>query len=404
MLTDAKVRSAKPGEKPYKLVDDHGLYLEIAVGGRKAWRFRYTLAGKESKITIGQYPLMSLSEARAERDRLRKLVDRGESPSARKQADKLARIGPGNSFKEVTEEWLGKQAERWAPSTLYSARLGLQNHVYPVIGGMPLDTIEPVHLLAILRGLEEREVGVYALQLRQMLSRIFRYGVATLRCPGDPADLLKGSIRRAPVQHARAMQADDIREFLDRLGRYRGRRTTVIALRLMLYLFPRSIELRQAEWTEWQGDLWVVPAAKMKRRRVHSVPLSKQALALVQELHGLTGEGRYWFPNQVDPERFMNATTLNRAFHYMGYGVGEWSGHDFRATASTLLNEMGFRWDLIERQLAHVEASMTRRSYNHAEWLPERREMMQKWADYVDGFSRVSNHTAPLGVTKVEIE
>lgn len=385
MLSDAKVRSAKPGDKPYKLVDNHGLYLEVSVSGRKAWRFRYTLAGKESKLTLGQYPLMSLQEARVERDRMRKYLERGEAPAHRKQADKLAKLAPSNTFRAVAEEWLGKQAERWAASTTYSARLGLENHVYPVIGNMPLDTVEPVHLLGILRRLEEQEIGVYALQLRQLLSRIFRYGVATLRCKSDPADLLKGSVRRAPVQHARAMSAEDIREFLSRLDQYRGQRTTVIALRLMLYLFPRSNELRQAEWSEWQGDVWVVPAAKMKRRRVHSVPLCRQALALVQELHGLTGAGRYWFPNQRDATRYMNATTLNRAFHYLGYGVGEWSGHDFRATASTLLNEMGFRWDLIERQLAHVDSSMTRRSYNHAEWLAERREMMQKWADYVDG-------------------
>ena len=379
MLSDAKARSAKPGAKPYKLVDTHGLYLEVAVSGRKTWRFRYTLAGKDSKITIGQYPLVSLQEARMERDRLRKLVSRGESP-ARKKAEKPA----NTTFKGVAEEWLAKQGERWAAGTLYSARLGFENHVYPVIGNLPLDQVEPVHLLGILREMEAKGIGVYALQIRQMLSRIFRYGVATLRCQGDPAELLKGAVRRAPVTHARAMQPEDIREFLMRLGKYQGQRSTVIALRLMLYLFPRSNELRHAEWSEWQGDLWVIPAAKMKRRRMHSVPLSRQALALVQELQTLTGGGRYWFPNQVDPTRPLNATTINRAFHYMGYDVGEWSGHDFRATASTLLNEMGFRWDLIERQLAHVDASMTRRSYNHAEWLPERRDMLQKWADYVD--------------------
>ena len=247
-----------------------------------------------------------------------------------------------------------------------------------------------------MTGMEERGATTYALQLRQWLSAIFRYAVVTLRAESDPAAPVQGAITRGKINHAKPMDAETIGDLKTRLDEYGGNRTTVIAIRLMLYLFVRTSELRNAEWGEF--DLvkceWLIPDERMKKRCALWVPLPAQAIELIKELAAITSAGRFLFPNNRDPKKSMSATTINRALEHMGYASGQWTGHDFRATASTLLNEKGYRHDAIERQLAHVDANATRRAYNHAEYAEERRVMLQEWADWIDSIpaAKVTPH------------
>jgi integrase len=246
--------------------------------------------------------------------------------------------------------------------------------------------VTAAHLLEILQEMEKRGAETYAMQLRQWCSAIFRHAVVTLRADGDPAAALKGALSRPQVNHSKPMTPEQIGDFKARLSAYGGNRTTVIAMRLMLYTFVRTVELRKAQWIEFDTETaeWKIPAERMKMRRVHVVLLPRQASSLLAELQNITGSCKWLFPNFRRPDDVMSATTINRALEHMGYASGLWTGHDFRATASTRLHEMGYRSEWIERQLAHVEGNKTKAAYNHAEYLTERKEMLQAWADWID--------------------
>ncbi len=261
--------------------------------------------------------------------------------------------------------------------------------VFPFVGKLPIRSVSAAHLLEILSRIEGRGAATVALLVRQWSSAVFRYAVATLRADADPAAALKGAIHRPRVQHHKPLAREQIGEFSQALEQYGGYRTTVIALRLMLLTFVRTVELRKAEWIEFDLDRaeWRIPAERMKMRESHIVPLSAQAVELLRELSSLTGGRRLLFPNYRKPNECMTATTLNRALERMGFNGKDsigFSAHGFRATASTMLNEMGYRSDVIERQLAHAERNKVRASYNQAEYLEERRQMMQAWADDID--------------------
>ena len=389
-LTDVKIRQSKATDKVLKLTDGHGLHLEVKPNGSTLWRYRYKIDGKENLFAVGEYPAVSLQDARKARDDARELVKQGIHPShARRStlANQLAKNA--NTFEAVTREWLEKKVNKWSPYYHKQATSCLEQNAFPKIGRLPIRNVTAAHLLEILQIMEKRGAETYALQLRQWCSAIFRHAVATLRADADPAAALKGAIHRPQVNHSKAMSVGTISDFKAKLNKYGGNRTTVIAMQLVLYTFVRTVELRKAPWEEFDldGAEWKIPAERMKMRRFHVVPLPRQAIELLRELHKITGAGTWLFPNFRRPDDVMSATTINRALEYMGYPSGLWTGHDFRATASTQLHEMGYRPEVIERQLAHVEENKTKAAYNHAEYLTERREMMQAWADWIDSIS-----------------
>lgn len=396
-LTDTKVRNAKPAEKPYKLQDGQGLYLDVRPSGAKIWRYRYWITPEKDGIyTIGEYPGVSLSDARREREWAREHVKQGTNPTHAKEAERLRRMGEAaNTYEAVAREWIEQNRAHWSPNYLRQVETFMGKDVFPKIGSLPIRMVTAAHLLGIIREVEKRGAQSIAVLIRQWSGQIFRYAVATLRADSDPAAALYGAIKRAPVRHNPPLAKDEIPRFLNLLGDYGGYRGTVIALQLMLYTFVRTVELRKAEWTEFDLEAaeWRVPAGRMKMKKKmkvgesHIVPLSRQAVALLTELKTLSGGRQYLFPNLRTPKTCMTATTINKALERMGY-AGKFSGHGFRSTASTLLHELGWRSDVIERQLAHAERDKVKAAYNHAEYLPERREMMQAWSDWIDELAK----------------
>lgn len=407
-LTDAKIRNTKPGDKSIKLPDAGGLYLEVRTTGAKLWRYRYRIAGKENVFAIGEYfndkraGHVSLDDARSKRDSARTLIKQGIHPSHNRQAERLAvHAENANTFEAVAREWIAKKKSRWTPYYLRQVERFLSVDVFPYVGSLPIRNVTAAHLLAIVGRIEARGAETVALQVRQWASAIFRYAVSTLRAETDPASALKGAIHRPKVEHHKPLSREQIADFATALDRFGGYRTTVIALRLMLLTFVRTVELRAARWDEFDLDRaeWRIPAERMKMREPHLVPLSRQAVELLRELHTHTGGRSFLFPNYRSPKTCMTTTTLNRALERMGFnGKGSigFSAHGFRATASTILNETGFRSDVIERQLAHKERNQVRASYNQAEYVEERRAMMQQWADLTDEMAKRAVKVTPI--------
>lgn len=399
-LTDAKIRNAKPADKPFKLPDTGWLYLEVRPSGAKLWRFRYRVAGKENIFAIGEYFTgkraghVSLEDARRERDKARVLVKQGIHPAHQRQLQRMAQhADASNTFGGVAQEWIEKKKQNWTAYYTRQVQGVLENDVLPHIGKLPVRSVTAAHLLEVVRRVEGRGAETVALLVRQWCSAVFRYAVVTLRADGDPTAALRGAITRPKTVHSKPLSRDQVAAFVQALDAYGGYRTTVIALRLKLLTFVRTIELRAAEWPEVDLERaeWRIPATRMKMREMHIVPLSRQAVELLRELYALTGGQRWLFPNYRRPQTCMTATTLNRALERMGFnGKGSigFAAHGFRATASTMLNEAGYRPDVIERQLAHKERNKVRASYNRAEYLEDRRAMMQQWADMTDSMAK----------------
>ena len=419
-LTDGQIRNAKPGDKPIKLTDGGGLYLEVRPTGAKLWRYRYRIAGKENVFAVGKYVqapsgetkeqnqsrcnagMLTLAEARARREECRALVKQGMHPAHYRQVARMEQsVRNANTFEAVAMEWIVKKKPGWTPYYLRQVERFLEADVFPYVGNLPIRNVTAAHLLEIVRRVEGRGAETVALQVRQWASAIFRYAVATLRADVDPAAALRGAIHRPKVVHSKPMTRDQVADFVNALEGYAGYRTTVIALHLMLLTFVRTVELRGALWAEIDLDRaeWRIPAERMKMREPHIVPLSRQGVELLRELHTHTGGRGMLFPNYRNPKTCMTATTLNRALERMGFnGKGSigFSAHGFRATASTILNEIGFRPDVIERQLAHAERNKVRASYNQAQYLEERRAMMQQWADLIDEMAKSSIKVKPI--------
>jgi len=384
-LTDLKIRRSKPAEKAYKVADSGGLYIEVRPTGSKLWRYRYRIAGKENVFAIGEYPDLSLADARAKRDEAKALVKQGFHPSHVRQAEKLENIADGgNTFKVIAQEYIEQKSRTWSEDYAGQFERAMKLNVYPRIGRLPIRQVTAAHILEIMRTIEKRGAPTFANRVRGWISQVFRFAASTMRVDADPAAVLAGAITVPEPEHATPLEPVRIGEFLKRLKNYTGRRTTCIALELLLLTFVRTAEARRAEWRDidWDDRIWKIPASKMKKRRVHWVPLSDQVLKLLEELHGITGSGQYLFPN-THRQGIMGARTVNRALENMGYPPGDVTGHDFRATASTLLYERGYHGAHIELQLAHVKKDKTEAAYNHAQFLPERRQLMQDWADYV---------------------
>jgi integrase len=387
-LTDTAIRKAKPTDKPQRLFDGGGLYLELSPAGGKWWRLKYRFGGKEKRLSLGTYPDTGLADARDKRDAARKLLSAGIDPGEQRKAVKAAgEERAANSFAVIAAEWLALQKPRMAAATLEKAQWTFDELVNPWIGSRPITAIDAPELLKLLRRIEERGAHETAHRTKQRCGQVFRYAISTGRAKHDPTADLRGAL--APVvSTSRAAITDPAKvgDLLRAIGTYQGSLVTKCALQLAPLVFVRPGELRKAEWAEidLDGAQWRIPAARMKMREEHIVPLAPQAVAVLRELHDLTGRGQYVFPSYRGKARTMSENTVNAALRYMGFDKDTMTGHGFRALASTRLNEMGWAPDVIERQLAHAERNKVRAAYNRAQYLVERTRMMAAWADYLD--------------------
>jgi integrase len=391
MLTDTKVRQAKARSTPYKISDQGGLYLHISTTGAKSWRYDYRLHGKRETLTLGRYPDVSLAGAREIHAEARRQVAKGASPAKSKQAEKEA---AGDSFKAIAESWYEALAPHRSTSWRVHTRHYLTRDLYPVIGNKPVRSITPADILAILRKLEAAGTACTANFVRQTASRVFQHAIRNLRADYDPAQSLRGAVVMPRSKHRAALAAKDIPAFLLAVDAYPGKLATKVAVNLILLTMVRKAELIKATWDEVDFDRgeWRIPGGRTKMKALHLVPLSTQALDCFRELQTLCCGSRYVLPHLGDLSRPMGLSTLNKMFARIGYG--HVTVHGLRATASTILNEQGFKPDVIERQLAHVERNRIRAAYNRAEYLDERRQMLQHWANYLDAVASGAAVTA----------
>lgn len=389
-LTDTKVKNAKAQDKPYSLQDGHGLYLDVRPSGAKFWRYRYWITPtKDGRYTIGEYPSVSLLDARKERSWAREQVKLGRNPTIVKKQDRQHNIAEDrNTFEIVAKEWIEKKRPHWTAGTATQTENFLSFNCYPAFGSKPIRKVTSHDILSVLRDMERRGSVSSALKVRQWCSAIFCYAVSTLRADSDPAAALKGAIIPNKTQNSRCLTDNELREYFMRVSDYSGYPQTKFALLLLPFLFVRQAELRNCAWEEidFDNSLWVIPASKMKMARAHSVPLSRKSLSLLRDLYAFTGKTGMPFPSIKNAGKVLDSNTLNRAITYLGFESSLITCHDFRATASTTLYEMGYRREIVEKQLAHAEQNRTVAAYNHAEYLNERREMMQRYDEWLCGF------------------
>lgn len=391
-LKDVTIKNAKPRDKAYKLSDAKGLYLYIKPNGSKAWRLKYRFLGKEKTLSIGLYPDVGLAEARNARDNARKkLADKIDPGLAKQVSKRSAKEASENSFEIIAREWFTKYSAKWSPSHGERILRRLEKDIFPWVGKRPIAEITAPELLSVLRRMESRGAIETAHRAHQNCGQVFRYAIATGRAERDPSNDLKGAIPPAKKKHhASLVKPSAIGELLRAIEGYQGHFVTKCALRLAPLVFVRPGELRHAEWDEFNlatGE-WRIPAEKMKMRVMHIVPLSTQAIEILREIRALTGDGKYVFPSVRSSKRAMSENTILGALRRLGYTSDEMTGHGFRSIASTLLNEQGWNPDAIERQLAHGERNTVRAAYNYAEYLPERKKMMQHWSDYLDSLRK----------------
>jgi len=389
-LTDVQVKNAKPKAQDYKLMDGFGLYLLVTPTGGKLWRFDYRYGGKRKVIAFGAYPAVTLSDARHRREDAKKLLANGVDPGAVKKAQKAAIVAEtDNSFEVVAREWHTKFSGTWSPTHAETTLRRLQADVFPVLGARPIGEIKAPEVLAMLRRIESRGALETAHRIRTISGQVFRYAVATGRAERDPAVDLKGALPPYKKSHLAAItDPKEVAPLLRAIDGYQGSFVVKYALQLAPLVFVRPGELRQAEWAEIDFDAaeWNIPAERMKMKVAHLVPLSSQAVAILRELHALTGRSRYLFPCHRSFARPMSNNAINAALRRMGFDNETMTGHGFRAMARTILDEvLQVRPDYIEHQLAHAVRDPNGRAYNRTAHLAERKKMMQKWADYLDG-------------------
>ena len=394
-LTDTLLRGIKEpadGKPRQKYGDSGGLYLLVIKGGKKFWRMDYRFAGKRYTLSIGAYPTISLKDARERREEARKQLTQGINPGAHKQAVKAAvRAETENSFEIVAREWFDKYKGGWVENHSSKILARLENDIFPVIGSKSVCSVTAPELLSALRNIEARGAVDTAHRVLQNCGQIFRYAIATGRAERDIAADLRGAlgtVKHKPLASIKEPKA--VGQLLRDIEAYGGNTVVRAALRLAPYVFVRPNELRLAEWSEidLKAKEWRIPAARMKMRQVHIVPLYRQAVEILQDLHQYTGHGRYLFTSLRARSAPISNVTLLAALRRMGYDKGEQTVHGFRSMASTLLNELGYNFDHIEKQLAHGERDSVRAAYNFAQYLPERRKMMQEWANHLDCLRR----------------
>lgn len=385
-LTDTAARTAKPREKLYRMADAAGLCLEVTPSGSKLWRFRYRFGGKAKMMGLGAYPTVTLAKARERREDARRLLANSIDPTAHKQAEKTAQSALAHTFEELAREWYAYNSPRWATSTAAKALQYMEADILPVIGQRPIKEVTRPELVALVRKVEKRGALNVAGKIRQWLSQIFRYGLAKGSVESNPATDLDVVAAIAPrTKNHPHVPLSEIPILLGKLDAAKCDVMTRIAVRLLLLTGVRPGELRHAPWSEidLESATWTIPAARMKARRPHVVPLPHQAVASLLELKEITGSYPIAFPGRNNRERPQSENTVNKALHQIGY-EGRQTGHGFRHLLSTELNSRGYNRDWIERQLAHGDQDEIRDTYNHAHYLEQRRQMMQAWADSID--------------------
>lgn len=392
-LTDLEIRCAKPQEKPYTKADGNGLSLLVEPNGSKGWRFRYRFAGKPKMLSLGTYPAVSLTEARRKRDEAKKLVIVGINPSDLRKEQKLVQQGEGsNTFEAITREWYQRRYDRWSESYRLEMMSTFERDVFPYIGYRPIKEIKPLELMAVLSKLEKRGATEKMRKVRQRCGEVWKYAIITGRAEYNPSPDLASAFAPHKREHYPHLTINEIPEFLSNLASYSGSMLVKLAMRLLILTGTRPGELRQAEWVEFDFDnaLWEIPAVRMKMRRPHMVPLPDQAITILKQIQPISGRYQFVFPGRIQHSKPISEMTLNVLIRRIGYG-GRATGHGFRHTMSTILHEQGFNTAWIETQLAHVDKNSIRGTYNHAQYLDGRREMLQWYADYMDSLENGEN-------------
>ncbi|MDF6445736.1 tyrosine-type recombinase/integrase [Escherichia coli] len=394
-LNARQVDAAKPREKAYKLADGAGLYLEVVPSGSRYWRMKYRFNGKEKRMVFGVYPAVSLAQARALRDDAKKKLAEGIDPSLAKKEEKLVRdVQLNNTFQAVALEWHGTKVSRWSEGYASDIIEAFNKDIFPYIGQQPVNEIKPLVLLNVLRRIESRGATEKAKKVRQRCSEVFRYAIVTGRAEYNPAADLTSAMSGHESKHYPFLTVEELPDFFKALAGYTGSPLVVLAARLLILTGVRTGELRGAFWSEFDLEkaVWEIPAERMKMKRPHLVPLSTQALEIVQQLKVMSGQYPLVFPGRNDPRKTMSEASINQVFKRIGY-TGRVTGHGFRHTMSTILHEEGFNTAWIETQLAHVDKNAIRGTYNHALYLEGRREMMQWYADYIN-----ANHNSCISL------
>ena len=389
-LTATTIKTCKPKDKAYKLTDGGGLYLLVSPRGGKWWRFDYRFQSKRKTLSMGVYPAVSLKDARDRRDEAKKQLANGIDPAMVRQSQKHQQSQP-NTFEAVAREWHAKFKPGWSDTHASRLLRLLERDIFPWLGSMPVSDVSSPLLLQTIRRIETRSLDT-AHRAMQNCGQVFRYAIATGRQQNDPTHALKGAIPPIRDNHfASITHPEQIGALLRAIEGYKGEFITQSALRLGPLVFVRPGELRHAEWSEINLEIgeWRIPSEKMKMGQPHIVPLARQSIIILTHLQPLTGTEKYLFPSVRSSDRPISENTINAALRRLGYTKDEMTGHGFRSMASTLLNEQGWNRDHIERQLAHAERNKIRAAYNYADYLPERRKMMQAWADYLDTLKAV---------------
>lgn len=406
-LTDKTIRNLKPADAPFKKFDGEGMYVLVHPDGGKYWRLKYRFAGKEKVLALGVYPAISLAEARQRRGHAKATLYGGRDPgNERFEQKRLAKMSASNTFESIAREWWEAQRDGWSKAHTNAVLSRLEKELFPKLGSRPIVEIEPPEVLDAIRAIERRGALEWASKTLIAAGQVFRYAVSSGRAKSDPTRDLRGALKSREVSHYARLKEEELPEFLGKLDvydrpgpapqGYGGKKVTQIAITLLMLTWVRTGELRGARWPEFNFDKgeWRIPAERMKGGIEHVVPLPSQAIAALEELRAITGKRDHLFPNEHDPRAPMSENTIIYALYRMGYR-GRATGHGFRGTASTVMNEQGWNKDWIERQLAHVEKDKVRSAYNFAEYLPERRKMLQAWADYLAGI-RAGANVSPI--------
>ncbi|MEM8032562.1 tyrosine-type recombinase/integrase [Morganella morganii] len=385
-LTVKQIDSSKAREKDYKLSDGGGLYLLVKSNGSKYWRLKYRFDGKEKLFSIGVYPVVTLADARRKRDDAKKLLSDGIDPGEKKKERRLsAKAESVNTFKNIALEWYEGRKDRWSVGYREDMMDAFEKDVFPYIGDRPIADIKPLELLEVLSIMEKRGATEKLKKVRQRCGEVWKYAIITSRAEYNPAPDLAGAFIPHKREHYAHLMVSELPDFLKSIDKYMGSQIVRTALRVLILTGARPGELRKAEWSEINFDkaVWEIPAEKMKMRRPHIVPLSKQVIELLKQIHPISGSYQYIFPSRTDYKKHISDMALNTMIRRMGYG-GRATGHGFRHTLSTILHEQGYNTAWIETQLAHVDKNSIRGTYNHALYLDGRREMLQWYADYMN--------------------
>jgi integrase len=388
-LNDQKCKNAKPKDKSYKLFDGGGLYLEVKPTGGKQWRLKYRFGGKEKRLSFGAYPIIGLKDARIKRDNAKLILENDNDPAVVKQEEKISKqVDSANTFESIAREWIEKRKGEIEEKTLLNIQNRLERNLFPQIGKLPIKSVTAPVLLNALKEIEARGVLDTVKRTRQTAGQIFRFAIASGRADYNPSQDISEALKINEVKSFKSMPLAELPNFLRKVNSNDARlfKQTCLALRLMVLTFTRKKELSHAKWEEFdlENKMWLIPASRMKMKKEHYVPLSSQALEILQELKEMNGSLEYVFPSLHKPRQPMHEDTILRALYKLGH-KGTATIHGFRALAmTTIMEELGYRYEVPNLQLAHSKGDAIRKAYDRTEFMPERTKMMQEWADYVD--------------------